>query len=815
MFSPRATELFLQNRLNKLEPGPLSKCTNLQDLNIAQNWLPILPDDIGSCKKLQYLYANVNRFTQLPASFTNLTNLRRLELQTNWLTTLGNQVWDMMSVRRCCLSGLTQLRHLKLHENLLTKLPDCLFDDLHELETLTLYTNQLESLPDNIGNLGKLTGGLDLSKNCLTTLPPSFFNLRQLSELNAANNKLVSLPDALSQATHLKRLILNNNCLQALPSLKILQLEILDLAHNQLQFVPHGMCHTFMTPTPILSHNCITQLPDDFSNTRASTIKLDHNLLTALPNMPETEFRLLDVSHNWLEQLPEQFPYGITQVSVHHNCLTTIPEAAKIVTDWDLSDNKIADPGLLLPWPTLTDIILQNNGICKLPDNMGDFQALQEINLDNNQLTTLPDDIGRLTQLRRLWLRSNQLTYLPSTMSSCSALTALVLSNNPNLSELPLSFSSIGNLVELICDNTGIARDVRQTILNSTRELRDATSAARAASQLRMWAATARTISSPTPDRPISTNLMTDSTITERVNDLQSPFGLMKSGMPNTGMLTTQQQQLLSEWMHRLENTKDFRRNQAELASVVMRILETVVVSSVFADQFFAQVSVNMGGCGDRASMSLNELFTAWVLHTLSNSQSHPDRVGQINDRVGQGQTDSDSQTSTLLVREDDETRLQNLSLCIGVAKTNTLRQLVASMHLTTESVETYLYVESKLREELGLVTACRCMLYGASAPVDLALLSSQVEATYHVNLFTFLEQNPHLFPNFPLELSQSARELFDASLDTIEYNFALSGGQEQEYMDALNSLKVQRERALLIERQTWLQENQFPKKEK
>jgi len=69
-FPARATELFLQNKLNDLKPGQLDKCTQLLDLNIAQNWLAQLPDDVGACQKLQYLYANANRFTKLPVSFT-------------------------------------------------------------------------------------------------------------------------------------------------------------------------------------------------------------------------------------------------------------------------------------------------------------------------------------------------------------------------------------------------------------------------------------------------------------------------------------------------------------------------------------------------------------------------------------------------------------------------------------------------------------------------------------------------------------------------------------------------------------------------
>jgi Leucine-rich repeat (LRR) protein len=747
-FPARATELFLQNKLNDLKPGQLDKCTQLLDLNIAQNWLAQLPDDVGACQKLQYLYANANRFTKLPVSFTNLTNLVRLELHNNELATLGDPVWDMMHLRRCCLSGLTNLLHLTLHANKLTQLPACLFNDLTQLKTLTLHNNQLTSLPDNIGTLTKLDGEeLPLECNCLDTIPSTFFNLTQLPCLRLSNNRLTSLPEQLSTATHLKSLLLQSNLLRSVPSLEHVPLTVLDLSHNQLEHVPPGMGRHHNLGSPNLMHNCIAQLPKDFETTQAHTIHLGHNLLTWLPDMPEPRFTILDVSHNQLECLPERFPYGRVTVSVHNNRLTRLPDAAKSLHDWNLGHNQIHDPGMLLPWPDVTDLNLEHNGICRLPDNMGDFAGLQELNLDSNQLTTLPDSMGQLTQLKRLWLRNNQLTHLPSTLSSCTSLAALVVSHNPGLKELPLSFSSMIALVELICDGTGISPTVRHAILDSTRELRNATAATRATTQMRMWAATA---SSGKP----------------------SAFGFDPRAA-DMGSLTHDQRQTLSEWLHRLENTKDFRRNQAELADVVLRILHTVINDADFADQFFAQVNVNMAGCGDRAAMSLNELFTAWTLHTMDANKE----------------------------------REAKLALCIGVAKTNALRRLVAAMHLTSESVETYLYVESQLREALGLVTACRCMLYGASAPVNLAELTTRVNDTYDQHLFSYLEQHPGLFPDFPATLSPDVQALFDQELDVIESNFMLSGGREQDYLCALQELKLNRERTLLAARQAWLKQ--------
>lgn len=85
---------------------------------------------------------------------------------------------------------------------------------------------------------------------------------------------------------------------------------------------------------------------------------------------------------------------------------------------------------------------------------------------------------------------------------------------------------------------------------------------------------------------------------------------------------------------------------------------------------FFAQAEVNNAHCRDRAAMALNEVYTAWKILCPSVEE--------------------------MSVRE-------KLEMLVGVAKTHRLRkelQLLIPSH-ERESVEIYLFYESKLRTEL------------------------------------------------------------------------------------------------------------------
>jgi len=88
---------------------------------------------------------------------------------------------------------------------------------------------------------------------------------------------------------------------------------------------------------------------------------------------------------------------------------------------------------------------LQNNGMKKLPPEIGRFRNLQYLNVSRNQLSELPREIGNLTRLQVLNASGNQIDVLPQELSRLQSLKQLNLATNL-LKKLP---PEIGKLTRL------------------------------------------------------------------------------------------------------------------------------------------------------------------------------------------------------------------------------------------------------------------------------------------------------------------------------------------------------------------------------
>lgn len=71
--------------------------------------------------------------------------------------------------------------------------------------------------------------------------------------------------------------------------------------------------------------------------------------------------------------------------------------------------------------PTFQGIWLGGNLLTRLPQNIGDFPALNTLSAPGNVLSDVPEALERLTTLQQLVLSGNQLTALPSGISALGA----------------------------------------------------------------------------------------------------------------------------------------------------------------------------------------------------------------------------------------------------------------------------------------------------------------------------------------------------------------------------------------------------------
>ena len=270
---------------------------------------------------------------------------------------------------------------------------------------------------------------------------------------------------------------------------------------------------------------------------------------------------------------------------------------------------------------------------------MGVSTGLTKLSLTGSQLSSLPTEIGGLTALGELNLSNNQLSTLPQELGNLMNLTTLYLDYNLTLSELPLT---LGQIPELTCIGnyrTRIGPGIAESFLNQCRMMRNGEAAQILPERLSKWKAIAKS------EANLDVNALSDD-----------------------------QKKTLNEWLLRLEKTRDFTKAQSRLASTVCTIVADVSTNREFQELFFPQAEANNACCEDRAAMSLNEIYTSWMILCQS----------------------------------------AGLEVMTGVAKTlclrNELQKLIGEQ---SESVEIFLYYESTLSDRLHLVTAIQYMTFG------------------------------------------------------------------------------------------------------
>jgi len=269
---------------------------------------------------------------------------------------------------------------LKLPQGI-TTIPEYFFVGLTHLQKLFLSKNRLTSLPPSIGRLTSLQK-LFLSNNKLTSLPPEIGQLRSLRELFLSNNRLTELPAEIRNLTSLQKLSLSNNRLTSLPP------EIGQLRSLRELF---------------LSNNRLTELPAEIEN------------LTSLER--------LNLGSNRLAYLPPEIGHlrELTKLSLSNNRLTELPAEIENLTNLqvlDLWNNQLTElPGSIVKLNNLTFLNLMNNHLTSFPAEIGRLTSLKFLDLQDNRLTSLPEiEIGQLSSLKMLFLNNNHLVPWPTSI---------------------------------------------------------------------------------------------------------------------------------------------------------------------------------------------------------------------------------------------------------------------------------------------------------------------------------------------------------------------------------------------------------------
>ncbi len=147
LFSISDKELELLKKYDKKSYDDyINYLSNLEELDLSDNYLTSLPESIGKLTNLKELNLSYNLLRGLPESIRNLTNLVSFGLVANDLITIPDWIENLTNLKLLDLSGNKKL----------TSLPESI-GKLTNLEWLRLdYLHSLTGLPESIGNLKNL-----------------------------------------------------------------------------------------------------------------------------------------------------------------------------------------------------------------------------------------------------------------------------------------------------------------------------------------------------------------------------------------------------------------------------------------------------------------------------------------------------------------------------------------------------------------------------------------------------------------------------------------------------------------------------------
>uniref|UniRef100_A0A3P9H0R7 Negative regulator of reactive oxygen species n=1 Tax=Oryzias latipes TaxID=8090 RepID=A0A3P9H0R7_ORYLA len=419
---PSLTTLSLAcNSLKKLESNTFQDSKWLVSLNLANNNLNSSYQESGLALK------------RLPA-------LRFLDLSENGLED------DMVST---LLQNVTSIEYLNLSGNLLRRLDETSFRDLHHLKEL------------------------DLQRNLMFEIDGAFDSNPNLRRLNLAFNYLPCLTDF--HMTHLVVLNASHNFIEWFISRQELnetfQLETLDLSDNKLIFFPFLPSQNKLRNL-YLSHNTLRfyeHLSDNATLPNSSTTVEFYNLNKDLHNVTAqlwddslhgdiSALEILDLRGNKVEYFPQGFIRKMPILSRLHmstNCLETLNFTSENFScslyELDVSNNHLnlisADNHTLAALGNLTYFNLSRNNLKMIPSGLfSSLSNIRSVDLSYNDIgvclkktatftNTLSDCINwqNIVSLRQLHVMGCSLQTIPASAFAGLSLTHLELSNNPGV----------------------------------------------------------------------------------------------------------------------------------------------------------------------------------------------------------------------------------------------------------------------------------------------------------------------------------------------------------------------------------------------
>lgn len=377
-------------------------------LDISNSNLTELPDKLKACKKLTQLICRNNSITFLPNWLSDLKSLKKVDFSNNKRLNIQqtfaelsectnlesiafnhcNMIYLPVSVRK-----LKDLKHVAISNNRIKRLPP-IFEYVH-WEQLDLSYNCIDTLPRSIVFTNTLKE-LDLSFNPGITQKINYYYLSFLNNLTMlALDGAIEIPDALENLPKLEQLSIRNSTVSALPpSMALLKklksvdarnakkleisdlvealkgsqqsLSVLKVGHLGLNTLPYNLYRLKNLKTLLIQGACLDKLSSSFGRIKVENVIVDNCSF----NQPQLVFntitqpkkiKALVVKNSYFAHGNWSISESVTleQISINHCGLNYIPIDPKLFPNLqllNLKGNRI--PKNKIDWKTpktLTD----------------------------------------------------------------------------------------------------------------------------------------------------------------------------------------------------------------------------------------------------------------------------------------------------------------------------------------------------------------------------------------------------------------------------------------------------------------------------
>ncbi|ESR55001.1 hypothetical protein CICLE_v10018552mg [Citrus x clementina] len=394
-------------------PSSIECLSNLGELLITDcSELESISSSVFKLKSLNYIEisncSNLKRFLEIPSCNTDgSTGIERLGSCKLVLKECSNI--ESLPSSLCMFKSLTSLEIVDCQN--FKRLPDEL-GNLEALKTLTVDGTAIREVPKSLGQLPLLYS----------------LQLKKCSELEYISSNIFKLKSdmliEISNCSNLKRFLEIPSCntdgstgIERLGSCELVLKEC-----SNIECLPSSMCmFKSLTSLEIVDCQNFKRLPDELGNFEAlSTLTIDG---TVIREVPES-----------LGRLPLLYSLQLKKCSELEYISSSI---FKLKSDIEISNCSNLKRFLEIPSCNTdgsTGIEWLGSYELRLPDELGNLEALRMLTVDGTTIREVPESLGQLPLLYSLQLKNcSELEYISSSIFKMKSLESIEISNCSNL----------------------------------------------------------------------------------------------------------------------------------------------------------------------------------------------------------------------------------------------------------------------------------------------------------------------------------------------------------------------------------------------